>query len=153
MDKLSLSQLPKDILIELVCKNFENLSLEDSIKICADKWNSCKRLLFNKEYINNLCIKCNFQFISVENVSAENGKEVYYIKIPDSYISIPNGYKNARINYTTLIELQSNIQVILSERGYSDEVVNFVIHVTQKHMQIYNLMKASEQIVKSFREF
>lgn len=49
MDKVSLYKLPKDILVELVCKNFNNLSIQKLAEIyknrCLDEMNKYREIL------------------------------------------------------------------------------------------------------------
>ena len=60
MDKVSLYKLPKDVLVELVCKNFKNISIEELGEIYKNKCLSAigdyKKILKEHHYVGSFHI-------------------------------------------------------------------------------------------------
>ena len=128
MDKITLYQLPKDILIELVCKNFDNYTIEEITNILKKK---CEKVIKNTTYtylVDGHCIFCREGEISITN--NKNEKELLLIIGSDTRIKFKGGR-----NYF-IIEKEENLNVATNSI-FTDEERETALDVIKKYYRKY----------------
>ena len=122
MYKNTLYKLPKDILIELVCKIFDNISIKELGELykkkCIDKIDKYKEILTNTYHIEDLEISF---WRGVISVTTEN----FHLKIDivDYTIADKNDKWFSCENLQGLLE---RIHTIISERFSEDKIIQII---------------------------
>ena len=143
MDKNLLYTVPKDILVELVYKNFSNLSVEKLGEIyrnrCIDEINKIKEIL-TTYHIKDLTVESRGGFIHLD--SSENFH--YEIDFMDYIIYS----ENDEIHCEHLNKLLIAIRKIISVR-YTEEICLKIMNLIQKIIDAYDSKKKLKKFIRN----
>ena len=143
MDKVSLYKIPKDILVELVCKNFSNFSVEELGEIyrnrCIDEINKIKEIL-TTYHIKDLIVECRGDFIHLD------ASEDFHYEI--DFLDYIIHSEDDEIHCENLAELFIAIHKIVSVR-YTEEICLRIMNLIQKIIATYNNKKKLKKFIRN----
>ena len=143
MDKLSLSQLPKDILIELVCKNFENLSLDEVKELLRSKAEVLlSEKLLKKNRVDVLSISCDDGGVVIKN--EETLESICYMELFRKYLKTENNQTWA----CTYYGLKGILKETLQKHSISSATIDNIISIVTTHINEYEERKTAQKIIK-----
>ena len=130
MDKLSLYKLPKDVLVELVCKNFKNMSIEDLGEIYKNKCLSAigdyKKILNEHHYVDS------FHIYHRGNIYIEGKEFAAVINIENNDLCTKGKYY-MRTNSEDMLQI---LRELLSKESCLEKIVVVI-----------------EMLIKTYREY
>ena len=120
MDKSLLYKLPKDVLVELVCKNFNNLSIKELAEIlknkCVDVSNFNNEILDKEYHIDDIRIFC-----SGWNIHCQSKRFSAVIDILGLRVKIrDDGFNYSCDNYN---ELLLKIRALLNGELFIEKII------------------------------
>ena len=144
MDKNLLYTVPKDILVELVCKNFSNLSVEKLGEIyrnrCIDEINKIKEIL-TTYHIKDLTVEYRGSFIHLD------ASEDFHYEI-DIFYYIIHSEENDAIHCEHLNKLLIAIRKIISVR-YTEEICLKIMNLIQEIIDAYDSKKKLKKCIRN----
>ena len=144
MDKNLLYTVPKDILVECVCKNFNNFSVEELGEIyrnrCIDEINKIKEIL-TTYHIKDLRVQYRSGYIHL------HASEEFHYEI-DIINYIIHSEENDEIRCEQLPELLIAIRKIISVR-YTEEICLKVMNLIQKIIDAYDSKKKLKKFIRN----
>ena len=145
MDKVSLYKLPKDVLVELVCKNFDRLSVKELGAIyqkkCCKELNMYSEILDRTYYAGKISIEYVKGVIHIDDTSGD-----FYKEINISYLSMEDDCgETIRFKSTELLLIQ--FREIISEENFDAKTINDVMKIIKMLVKIYYEKQETEETI------
>ena len=133
MNRITLSKLPKDILVEIVCKNFNNLNVEELCQIynnrCMQEMDRYRKIIKSVYIVDDLHLKYREKFIYFDAP-----KKFHYEINIDCFIHndqpelLSAFRKLISVQYTEerCAEIMSFFQKIIAARRNKKKLKNFI---------------------------
>ena len=143
MDKSLLYKLPKDILVELVCKNFDRLSVKELGEIYQKK--CCKELNRYREILDKThrAGKINIEYVKgvihIDDTSGDFYKEIY---ISDLSMEDDCG---ETIRFKSMELLLIQFQEIMLKENFDAKTINDVMKIIRMLFKIYYEKQDTEE--------
>ena len=145
MDKSLLYKLPKDILVELVYKNFDRLSVKELgviyEKKCCKELNRYREILGKTYHAGKIRIECVRGVIHIDDTSGDFYKEIH---ISDLSMEDDCG-ETIRFKSTELLLIQ--FQEIMSEENFDAKMINDVMKIIKMLVKIYYEKQETEETI------
>ena len=145
MDKSLLYKLPKDILVELVYKNFDRLSVKELGEIyenkCSKELNRFREILDKTHHAGKISIEYVKGLIHIDDTAGDFYKEIH---ISDLSMEDYCG-ETIRFKSTELLLIQ--FQEIMLKENFDDTAINDVMKIIKMLVKIYYEKQETEETI------
>ena len=145
MDKSLLYKLPKDILVELVYKNFDRLSVKELgviyEKKCCKELNRFREILDKTHHAGKISIEYVKGIIHIDDASSDFYKEIH---ISDLSMEDDCG-ETIRFKSTELLLIK--FREIMSEENFDAKTINDVMKIIRMLFKIYYEKQETEETI------
>ena len=154
MDRNLLYKIPKDVLVELVCKNFNNLSIKELGQIYRDKcWKEMEkyRKILERSYFVSKSFRIEYRKGGIYIENLEFGDFYREIYIED--IALADEYDKSLCFQTLELLLIRIREMLLNEKISIEEVMKLIHMLIKTHHDKQEMMNANILDIKRKIDF